>query len=59
MCALALTAHFNNTQTLKFKTKLTIVFFAADQWTVKKERNKMDRNLPNTTHGRDLLNQLK
>ena len=60
-----LTVPFNNMQTLKFKTQLTIAFFTAvnhnyndNQQTLKKETNKMDRNLPNTTQERDLLNPL-
>ena len=48
-------------QTLKFKTQLMIAFFAAaiiatttnGAW--KKETNKMDQNLPITTHRRDLF----
>ena len=53
-------------QTVKFKTQLTIAFFTAvnhyyndNQWTLIKERNKMDQNLPITVHGCDLLNPVE
>ena len=54
---------FNNTQTLKFKTQLTIEFFTAVNHNYDDNQcpppKKKRSNLPITTHGRDPLNLLK
>ena len=54
-----ITAPCNNMQTLKFKTQLTITFFAAVNHNNYNDNQqpwkKMDWHLPITTHRRDLL----
>ena len=56
-------AVFNNMQTLKFKVKLMITFYAAvnhyRNGHPKAETSKMDRNLSIMNQERDLLTSLK
>ena len=63
-----LSAPFNDTRTLKFKTHPNIAFFTAVNLNYgnsqrnercKTETNKTDQNLPIAADRRDLLNRLK
>ena len=50
---------FNNTQTQKFKAKLTITFYAAVSNYCKRHLKQNETNPPITTQEHDLLNRPK